>query len=328
MDFALNETQRTIAAVAAETLAREPEGSAWKALSRAGVLALAVPERLGGEGLGVVETAVLLTEVGRAAAPLPALHTLALGVLPIVALGTERQQDELLSDVGSGDRVLTAALRAPADAPTTVDGGLVSGVEVGVGYAAAAHRILVPAGGEVFLVDPCSPGVSLTRTPTSRGTPEYTVRLAGVRADRLGGPDAASELHRFAVAGTCAIGDGLLAGALDLTATHVRTREQFGKPLATFQAVAQQIADVYIAARTLHLTAVSACWRLGDLDLDVAAYWLAEEVPRALQVCHHLHGGLGVDVSYPLHRYFSAAKDLVRLLGGAEHCLERLCSSS
>src|SRR5213079_345728 len=97
----------------------------------------------------------------------------------------------------------------------------------------------------------------------------------------------------------------------------IRSRQQFGRPLATFQAVAQQIADVAIAARTLHLATLSACWRLGTgrpagADLDVAAHWLAEELPGALRTCHHLHGGLGLDVTYPLHRYSSLARDLVR----------------
>lgn len=323
MDFALDDTQRTIAAVARETLTREPAESAWKALARAGLLALAVPERLGGEGLGLLETTVLLTEVGRAAAPLPALHTLALGVLPIVALGTEPQQDELLPQVASGDRLLTAAPRGLV--PTTVDGGVLSGVRIGVGYAADAYRILVPAGDTVYLVDPRAPGVSLTRTPTSSGGPEFTVRLDRVRAEPLG---AAVELERFALAGACAVGDGLLAGALDLTVEHVRTREQFGKPLATFQAVAQQIADVYIASRTLHLATLAACWARGA-DLAVAGHWLAEEALPALHICHHLHGGLGVDAGYPLHRYYSATKDLVRFVHGVENRLERVaCGSS
>jgi 3-oxo-4-pregnene-20-carboxyl-CoA dehydrogenase alpha subunit len=164
---------------------------------------------------------------------------------------------------------------------------------------------------------------ALTRTHTASGTPEHTVTLDGTPGEPL---CTTVDLQRLSIAGACAYGDGLLAGALDLTASHVRTREQFGKPLATFQAVAQQVADVYIASRTLHLAAWSAIWRLADGrdpddDLAVAAYWLTEEALPALHTCHHLHGGVGVDASYPLHRYYSATKDLVRLLGGVEHRL-------
>ena len=326
MDFGLDDTQQAIARLARDTLARESDvDAAWKALGQAGLLSLAIPERLDGDGLGVLEVAVLLAEVGRAAAALPALSTLALGVLPVLRCGTAGQQDELLPPVASGERLLTAALRGSV----STSGDTLSGKAVGVGYAAQAHRILVPAGDRVFLVDPTAGGVALTRTESSSGAPEYTVVLDRVAAEALGEAGAAAELHRLAVAGACAYGDGLVAGALDLTAAHVRTREQFGKPLATFQAVAQQIADVYISARTLHLAAWSACWRLGaglasGEDLDVAAYWLAEEALPALHTCHHLHGGLGVDASYPLHRYYSAVKDLVRLVGGVEHRLGRL----
>jgi 3-oxo-4-pregnene-20-carboxyl-CoA dehydrogenase alpha subunit len=304
MDFALDDTQQAVADLTREILTRERDpDSAWKALANAGLLA--------GDGLGVLETAVVLYEIGHAAARLPALSTLALGVLP---LGTH----ELLAPVGAGERLLTAALRGSV----TVSGeNLLSGTAIGVVHAANAYRILVPAGDTVFLVSP--EDITVTRTYSASGAPEHTIGL-----DRTPGEPVCetTHLHRHATAGACAYGDGLLAGALDLTAAHVRTREQFGKPLATFQAVAQQIADVYIASRTLHLAAWSAIWRLAgdrdpDEDLAVAAYWLAEEAMPALHTCHHLHGGVGVDASYPLHRYYSTMKDLVRMLGGVEHRL-------
>jgi 3-oxo-4-pregnene-20-carboxyl-CoA dehydrogenase alpha subunit len=122
-----------------------------------------------------------------------------------------------------------------------------------------------------------------------------------------------------------------LAAALALTTTYIGTREQFGRPLAAFQAVSQQVADVYVVARTLHLAALSACWRLetgreAAGDLDVAAYWLAERAPAALRTCHHLHGGIGMDVTYPLHRYSSLIKDMVRFVGGADYRLDALRS--
>lgn len=322
MDFAPDETQRAIARLARETLSRESEvdsGGTWKALGQAGLLSLVLPERLDGDGLGLPEVGVLLTEVGRAASAVPALSTLALGVLPVVRLGSPTQQDELLAGVATGDRLLTAGLRGSV---STSDG--LSGSLVGVPYAAEAYRVLVPAGDFVYTVDPAADGVRLARTPSSSGAPEYTVGLDGVAAPLLGGAGAAETLTRLALAGACALGDGLLSGALGLAAAHVRTREQFGKPLATFQAVAQQIADVYVASRTLHLAALAACLRPASEDVEVAAYWLAAEAPAALQTCHHLHGGLGVDASYPLHRYYSATKDLVRLVGGAEHRLGRL----
>jgi 3-oxo-4-pregnene-20-carboxyl-CoA dehydrogenase alpha subunit len=314
MDFKLDETQQEIATLAADVLGRE-SATPWKALGEAGLLALAVPERLGGDGLGVLETAMLLTEVGRRAVDVPALATLALGVLPIVRYGTPEQQDALLPLVTEQHGVLTAALSEPsrplpASPNTTAGPDGISGVKINVPYAAEAQRILVSTDNGVFVVDPAQPGVS---------TSDGTVRLEGARGELLEG--AQEGIRRFALAGAVAVADGVLAGALDLTVKHVGTRHQFGKPLATFQAAACLVADVYIASRTLHLAALTANWSLDDNDLDTAAYWLAAEALPAVHTCHHLHGGLGLDITYPMHRYYGMAKELTRFVGGVEHRL-------
>jgi 3-oxo-4-pregnene-20-carboxyl-CoA dehydrogenase alpha subunit len=347
VDFALGETQQAVAAAATHVLDRSPppagdtdDHALWKELGQAGLLGLALPGWLGGDGLGVMDTAVLLTEVGRRAAPVPALATLATGVLPVTRWGDRHLQQVLLEGVAAGDAVLTAAVREPSDpmppAPATTAGArTVSGVKTGVPYAAAARWILVPAtftagGTGVVVVDPSADGVTLRRTPSSAGGPECTLRLeAAPIAHRLGDSRAVDDLYQLTLAGAACLADGALAGALALTTAHVGTRKQFGRPLAAFQAVAQRVADVHIVSRTLHLAALSACWRLdtgreAGGDLDVTAYWLAGQAPAALRACHHLHGGTGMDVSYPLHRYSAFVRDLVRLVGGADYRLARL----
>jgi 3-oxo-4-pregnene-20-carboxyl-CoA dehydrogenase alpha subunit len=372
MDFALDETQQAVGRLAAEVLARAGQPGAgehgdgfdaalWKELGRAGLLSLALPERLGGDGLGLPAVALLLTEIGRKAAAVPALAALALGVLPVIRWGDRHLQRTLLDGVGSGGTVLTAAVREPTgvmpSAPATTarlrgKSGTVTGVKVGVPYAAAADWILVPAGiaagdadapggpgrAGVVVVNRSAAGVSLRRTHSAGGAPEYTLRLDEAPvADLLGagageeerGDRVVTDLYQLALAGACCLADGALAAALALTTAHVGAREQFGRPLATFQAVAGQIADVYITSRTLHLATMSACWRLATgreagRDLDVAAYWLADQATAALRTCHHLHGGIGMDVTYPLHRYSSMLTDLARFVGGADHRLERL----
>ena len=315
----------------------------WKEFAQAGLLGLAVPGPLGGEGLGVAETAVLLTEAGRAAAGVPALATLAMGVLPVTRWGSLGQQQALLAGVAAGDTLLTAAVREPSEpappAPATTlrdatgtGPATVSGVKIGVPYAAAANWILVPAslgsrGTAIAVVGTSAPGVTVRRTPASAAAPEYTVRLDEAPAAHVLRDDrAVPDLYQLTAAGACCQADGALAAALALTTDHARSRQQFGRPLATFQAVAQQIADVAIASRTLHLATLSACWRLdtgreAGGDTDVAAYWLAAEAPVAMRACHHLHGGTGMDVSYPLHRYSALVKDLVSLVGGADYRL-------
>jgi len=357
MDFTLDETQQAVARAAAEVLgparpavppaaAGEKDGfdsALWKELGRAGLLSLALPAWLGGDGLGVLDVAVALTEIGRRAARVPALATLALGVLPVARWGDRDLQRNVLDGVASGDTVLTAAVReraevmppGPATTARLAGGpGTVTGVKIGVPYAAAADWILVPAsiasgGTGVVIVAGSAEGLSWQRTHSAAGGPEYTLRLDQAPVAGVLGAGAVTGLYQLAVAGACSLADGALAGALALTTAHVAAREQFGRPLATFQAVAGQAADVYITSRTLHLATLSACWRLqagrdAGSDLDVAAYWMAEHAPAALRTCHHLHGGIGMDVTYPLHRYSALVKDLVRLVGGAEHRLDRL----
>jgi 3-oxo-4-pregnene-20-carboxyl-CoA dehydrogenase alpha subunit len=362
VDFVPDETQQAVALLAAEILDRSrPAAPAdpqalWKELGQAGLLSLALPTWLGGDGLGVLATATLLTEAGRRAVSGPALATLMLGVLPVVRWGNRDQQSALLAGVPSGGTLLTGAVREPsvvmpstpattaalAGVPGAVPAGTVSGIKVGVVWAAEADWILVPAriasgGTGVVVVARSAPGVTVESAPTAGGGPEYTLRLDEAPVSHVLGavPDgpAVADLYQLALAGACCLADGALAGALALTTAHVASREQFGRPLATFQAVAQQIADVYIASRTLHLATLSACWRLdtglgaGD-DLDVAAYWLAEHAPAALRTCHHLHGGIGMDDSYPLHRFSALVKDLARFVGGVEHRLDRLGAGS
>jgi alkylation response protein AidB-like acyl-CoA dehydrogenase len=359
VDFTLDETQQAVAEAATHVLGQyQPPGAdrgsrgddydraLWKELGQAGLLGLAVPEWLGGGGLGVMGTSVLLTEIGRRAAPVPALATLMMGVLPLTRWAGRDLQQRFLTGVAAGDVVLTAAVREPTEPmpakPATVaSNGTVSGVKIGVLHAAAADWILVPAtlsegGTAIVLVDPAADGVTFDRTPSSSGIPEYTLRLDEAPVTALLGRtgsgtqhSAVADLYQLMLAGACCLADGALAAALALTTAHVASRQQFGRPLATFQAVALHIADVSIASRTLHLAALSGCWRLDSgreagPDLDVAAYWLADQAPVALQTCHHLHGGTGMDVSYPLHRYSAVVRDLVRLVGGADYRLSVL----
>ncbi len=339
MDFDLTATQQAVADVVTSVLERD---LTWDALVSGGVTALPVPERLGGDGVGLPEVATVLTEVGRHGAITPALATLGFGVLPLVDLASDEQQDRFLGAVARGG-VLTAALNEPGTAlpdrpATTFAGGRLSGTKVGVAYAEQADWLIVTADSAVVVVSTKADGVDVVRTPTSNGSEEYTVTFAGVTvpdSDVLAGatPRRVNELALTAVG---AFTDGLVAGALRLTADYVANRKQFDRPLSTFQTVAAQLAEVYIASRTIDLAAKSVIWRLSegrdaDSDLDVLGYWITSQAPPVMQLCHHLHGGMGMDITYPMHRYYSTIKDLTRLLGGPSHRLDLVgaqCSSN
>src|SRR5665213_456269 len=248
MDFDLTAAQEAVADVVTSALGRD---NSWNALVDGGVIALPVPERLGGDGVGLAEVASVLTDVGRPGAVTPALATLGFGVMPLVDLASDEQQDRFLAGVAKGG-VLTAALNEPGaalpDRPTTTfaDGRL-SGTKVGVAYAEQADWMIVTADSAVVVVSPKADGVELVRTPTSNASDEYAVTFAAVAVadtDVLDGATA-RRVNELALAAIGAFTDGLVAGALRLTADYVAGRKQFGKPLSTFQTVAAQLAEVY-----------------------------------------------------------------------------------
>ncbi len=347
MQFVLTETQEAVRDVAAELLGRE--SADWPDLAEAGMLALPVPTQQGGEGLGLAEVGVLLRELGHQASLLPVWETLVCGVLPVAAAGTPEQRARLLTGVAAGERRIAAAMNEPGRALPTApltrlvrgaDGWRLDGTKVAVCGAGDADHLLVSASSEdgpvVAIVDPASAGASLVETPSAREVTEHTLRLEGValaESDILGGAPGSAEaaraarsLREHAMAGLCLLGEGLVAGAAELSASYVKERQQFGRSLAQFQAVAMQLADVYIASRTVGLTAQSAAWRVAEGlpaedDLAVAAHWLSTEGHQAMHICHHVHGGMGVDITYPMPRYSAYVKDVARLLGGTRQTL-------
>lgn len=328
MDFSPDPQQQAVADVVTSVLGRE---NSWEALVAGGVAALGVPERLGGDGVGLAEIATALTEIGRHGTYGPALATLGLGLVPILTLADTAAQDRYLAGVATG-ATLTAALHEPGTAlpehpGVTLADGRLRGTKIGVPFAEGAQWILVTADSGVAVISPDADGVTLTRTPTSNGTEEFVVGFADAAADAVLPGVTVAAVNELALACYGAFADGLVAGALRLTADYVATREQFGRPLSTFQTVAAQLSEIYIASRTISLLANSVVWRLSENldaaeDLAILGYWITSQAPPAMRLCHHLHGGMGMDITYPMDRYYSSIKDLSRLLGGPSQRLE------
>ncbi|HEV7851114.1 MAG TPA: acyl-CoA dehydrogenase family protein, partial [Mycobacterium sp.] len=306
MDFSPDEGQQAVADVVTSVLDRD---NSWDALVAGGVTALALPERLGGDGVGLSELSTALTEIGRHGTTGPAL-----GVLGATAVlldsASEPQQDRYLAGVAKGT-IVTLALNEPGaalpDKPaTTLAGGKLNGTKIAVSYAGQADWLVVTADSGVVVVSAKADGVQASKTPTSNHSDEYVVTFSDVTVvddDVLDGAQA-KRVNQLALATIGSFAAGLVAGALRLTADYVANREQFGKPLSTFQTVAAQLAEVYIASRTLTLAATSVIWRLSegrdaDEDLDILGYWLASQAPPVMQLCHHMHGGMGMDIAYP-----------------------------
>jgi 3-oxo-4-pregnene-20-carboxyl-CoA dehydrogenase alpha subunit len=331
VDFSPDEGQQAVADVVTSALDRD---NSWDALVAGGVIAFGVPERLGGDGLGLLEITSALTEIGRHGTKGPALATLGLGLIPLLDLASGEQQDRYLAAVAKG-AVLSAALNEPGhalpDRPgTALSGGKLAGTKIGVPHAEQADWLLVTTDSGVVVVSPTADGVTLTKTPTANHSDEYAVTFSNVAvsdADVLGAAETVRRVNQLVLAATGAYVSGLVSGALRLTADYVASREQFGKPLSTFQTVAAQLAEIYIASRTIALASTSVVWRLAEgrdaaEDLDVLGYWVTSQAPPVMQLCHHLHGGMGMDIAYPMDGYYSTIKDVTRLLGGASHRLD------
>jgi 3-oxocholest-4-en-26-oyl-CoA dehydrogenase beta subunit len=322
----------------------------WSELAKANLLGIALPEEVGGNGLGFFELCILLEEIGRAVAPVPAWATLVLGALPINLFGSEAQRRRFLPGVVAGDVILSAALVETGwDEPGTItatatrDGGhwRLDGAKACVPAAHLAARVLVPArtgdgAAGVFLVDPNGAGVRLERQITTNGEPQFALTLAGatvgaddVLGDPAGGGAIVDWTLQRAIAGLCAMSSGVADRAVRMTAEYTTGRKQFGKPLATFQAVAQRAADAFIQVEGIRWTMWQAAWRLSEGqaahdDVAIAKYWAGEGGHFATYAAQHLHGGIGLDIDYPLHRYFLWSKQIELSLGSSTQHLARL----
>jgi alkylation response protein AidB-like acyl-CoA dehydrogenase len=324
----------------------------WVELARANLLGAGVAEEHGGIGGGLVEVCLLLEQAGAAVAPVPLWPTLVLGALPVARHGSGELRTSLLRGVTSGDLVLTAALAEPdADDPSrpeTVatwegDAWRLEGVKVAVPAAHLAERILVPArsngGVGIFLLDPRSGAVGRERQISTGGEILTTLTLDGaavpedeVLVEPGTDADAVARLYDEALIGLCALQVGMAERALRMTAAYLSEREQFGRPLATMQAVQQRAADAYIDVEAIRWTMWQAAWRLDEGlpasdEVAIAKFWAAEGGHRVLTAAQHLHGGIGVDLEYPLHRYTLGAKHVELTLGGASRQLARLGAS-
>jgi alkylation response protein AidB-like acyl-CoA dehydrogenase len=363
MDFEFREEERAVAELARkilgdhatnERLKQHEAGGApfdaalWRALAQSNLLGTAIPEAYGGADLGFLALCLLCQEVGRAVAPVPVFPALVQGALPLARFGSEAQKREWLHGIARGERILTAALSEPASsdplAPATRaegkgDAVRLTGVKTLVPCAAQSSHILVPArAGDgsigLFYLTPHGEGVKLTAQQTSDGQPHAQLELSGAPVlCRLGAPTQGQEILRWlverTVAARCMMQLGVTERALEMTAQYSRERIQFDRPIGSFQAVHQRAADAYIQVEAIRLSAWEAAWRLSQElpaaeQVAVAKFWAAEGGAFASYACQHLHGGIGIDRDYPLHRYSTWAIQIEHEQGSAKHQLERL----
>ncbi|MEX0581881.1 MAG: acyl-CoA dehydrogenase family protein [Mycobacterium sp.] len=306
----------------------------WGKLIDADILSTAAPESVGGAGFGVLEQTAILTPLGRQVAAVPYLESVVLGSGALARFGSDRLRQDWAVPAVAGEKILTVALdgewgQGPVQATASDDGFRLTGTRTQVPWGPIADAFLVAAetnsGAKVFLVSANDPGVSITALETTGQGSAGEVDLTGVHlgADRVvGDGDVLTWLIARRAVGLTAYQLGVLERSLELTAEYARTREQFDRPIGSFQAVSQRLADAYIDIKGLRLTLEQASWRLSedlpaDTEVATAAFWAAEAGHRVAHTTVHVHGGVGIDMDHQVHRYFITAKQTEFALGGA-----------
>jgi alkylation response protein AidB-like acyl-CoA dehydrogenase len=329
-------------ALAAGAVADHFDRELWSRLADADLLSLLLTEEYGGAGLDAVALCLVLAESAKVLARVPLLESSA-AAAAVQAHGTEELRSGLLARAGRGEVVLTVAASGrtghdPAELAVTArqQGAewILDGVQTAVPWAFDADHIVVPAhtaAGQTVLalVAPAGEGIALAEQLSTTGERLGELRLESARIaarDVLDADGAWESLRHLLTVGTCAQALGLGRQVLRMTSEYTSKREQFGFPVATFQAVAVQAADRYIDLKAMEATLWQAAWRTGSGtqgalpvsgEVAVAKIWASEGVRRVVQTAQHLHGGFGADTDYPLHRYHAWAKHLELSLGPA-----------
>ncbi|MCW2600236.1 MAG: putative acyl-CoA dehydrogenase [Frankiales bacterium] len=289
----------------------------WRELADAGLLGLAVAEEHGGAGLGLTELCLLLEQQGRFVAPVPLWETTVAALA--IGRGTASQQATWLPKVVSGTAKLSLALALSGPQPISWDGAALQGTALVPG---ASHAVVVVT----------DHGVFLTETPagepvvTTNHTLAFDVDLGGVHAEPLDvDPGWLLDVARL---GLAAQQLGVADAGVREAAQHLTGREQFGRPLATFQATSQQLGDAYCDVQAMRATLWQAVWALqngaASKEVGVATWWATDAAERIQHTVQHLHGGLGADTTYPVHRRLLWTMRAGALLGGPSRQLARL----
>ncbi|MGW0040095.1 acyl-CoA dehydrogenase family protein [Rhodococcus sp. NPDC003348] len=314
----------------------------WRELANTGLLGIALPEDLGGGGLGLAELYVLLERQGNYVAPVPIWQS-ALAALAVAEFGTDAQR-ALVPGVAEGSSFLTIGLeefgpyidRDPETTATEAGGRwTLTGAKAVVPITHVADRAIVSAttetGAALFVVDLAAAGVSVEQTQSTNWEICGNVTLESAPAELLGAADGTTVrwLRDRVELALAAIQIGVGSGAVAQAVTYLNGRHQFGRPLATFQAVGHQLADCYIDLEAMRVTLWQAAQNLVD-GIDpgtavlVAKWWATDGGQRIVHRTTHLHGGMGVDTDYPVHRHLLWGKQIGATLGGSASDLARL----
>ncbi|WP_405682697.1 acyl-CoA dehydrogenase family protein [Streptomyces sp. NBC_00057] len=314
----------------------------WKALAAGiGTAGLLVPEKLGGQGAGHREAAVVLEELGRSVAPAPYLTSAVVATETLLALAAQDgPAAELLRDLATGRRIAVLAVPFSAPAPDAaqpagVVAGAVEGMVTGVADAATADVLLVPTTDGLYAVETGSAGVTVEPlVPLDLTRPIATVTLAGAAGTRLAdGASAVSAVRRGLLAGAGLLASeqlGLAEWCLAETVRYTRERHQFNRPVGSFQSLKHRMAQLWLEVVSARAAARNAADALATgspdtpLAVAVAQAYCSKVAVHAAEECIQLHGGIGMTWEHPAHLYLKRAKADSIAYGTAGHHREAI----
>ncbi len=327
---------------AAEEQAESFDGGLWQALAAAGLLGLDIGESQGGTDLGFYALTALCEEAGRSVAPVPLVPALASAASTLHRFAPDSIKDRWLPSIADGSALLAAALEeynnddpcTPVTTAQAVENGFsITGTKICVSHAPKSARILLSAqttdGLLVVLVDPMAAGVTLSPQLVTSGETRYQLQLDNAHvpaADVVASGARAVEAMSWTVQATrtalCATMVGLTDKMMRMTGSYTTEREQFGRAIATFQAVSHRVADCYIDVECLRLVTQQAAslidqGRPAQDAVTIAKIWCGDAAHRVSQAAQHCHGGTGVDRDYPLFRYCLAARQIELSMGNS-----------
>ncbi len=357
MDFTISEELQSVQQLAQQILgdftevdklktieqqAERFDSALWQALADAGLLGLDIEESQGGMGMGFYSLSTLCEEVGRTVAPVPVIPVLVSAAGTLRRFGSDSQKDQWLTGIANGSTLVSAALEeynnddpaSPGSTAQKMEGGYsFSGTKICVSNASSAARILLSAKANeklvVALVDPKAAGVSLNPQIVTSGETRHELVMDKVQVpaedivatgrDALAAMEWAQQATRTALA---AMALGICDKMMRMTGQYTSEREQFGRAIATFQAVSHRVADCFIDIQCLRLVTQQAAslidqGRPAKDAVLMAKIWCGDVTHRVSQASQHCHGGTGVDRDYPLFRYCLAARQIELTAGGS-----------
>ncbi|MCC6765756.1 MAG: acyl-CoA/acyl-ACP dehydrogenase [Deltaproteobacteria bacterium] len=298
----------------------------WRRLAEMGYVGLVLPARVGGQGLGAVELAIVLEEMGRVCVPGPFLDV----VLAASLVADGGVDDALVRDVVAGEKLVAIArhdapFAGPAATTVRANGGRVRGVKYFVPFAASADALVATTVDGLVLVDG-----PFEATPLQ--TLDLAQRFGDIVLDHAAKPLGASadlvRVDRLGAVGASAMLLGLMSRCLETTLEYVRTRQAFERPIGAFQALQHRMADMLLKVESTRSAVYRAAWSF-DTDAPEAPLACAAAKAYAGDSARHvcgeaiqMHGGIGFTWELDLHFYFKRAKTLEQHYGSTEAQLE------